>query len=169
MNVKFCDSEYVKNNTSVEKNVDNNLINIHILTASNIDVKLCLGQTYYDHLVQAKIDGTLTNEEDILIDSYIKPFVAHKTHYYLFPHIYVSTSNNGLQEGSATNSASTSFNTYKSIRNNVENIADAYLIRLENELKDNCSNKYPLAVSKFGDNPQANRMTNKMGIYLGKY
>lgn len=168
-NIQWISTSYLKQNTAIENNVDDSLLTPYIVKAGDTHLQSLLGETFYNHLVDAFTNGTETSEETELKDKYIKPYIAELTYWMVFPHIRIKTTNKGVQKESAEFSSSAEYKESLWLRDSIKNIVDLYEIRLEKELKMGYnSGKYPLAKKFCDDNPVKRNNVSRMGIYMGK-
>jgi hypothetical protein len=163
----FVDSEWVKNNTGIEQNVDDSKITPYIIKAHDIHLQPLLGQSFYDHLVVAASANTLTAVEQNLIENFIKPCVTEWSYYIVYPELYIKATNKGPVTQNSEWSTSIDTNAYRIRLNEIRALADLYSERLTKELKRGYSvGQYPLAKYIFDDNPSKQNSTAFGGLWL---
>lgn len=168
-NIQWISTSYLKQNTATENNVDDSLITPFIIKAGDTHLQSLLGETFYNHLVDAFVNQTETPEEITLKDQYIKPYIAELSYWMAFPHLRIKTTNKGTQKENAEFSTSSDYKESLWLRDSIKNIVDLYEIRLERELKLGYKEgRYPLAQKFCEDNPRKSNNVSRMGIYMGK-
>jgi len=166
--VKFIDTVFLKENTTITDNVDDNLLVPYIYKAQDTHLQQALGTTFYNHLKQSIIDGTTTVDERALIIGYIQKMVAEWALYEVLPFINYKLTNKSLSKERSEYSNNSELNELKYIRQTVRDMAEFYTKRLTNHLNQNCE-LYP----KYNDpdNPENLRKSNKSyytGIFIPK-
>lgn len=79
MAVYLITEEYIKQNSPVTTNVQMKDLFPHIIAAQNLFLQNILGSEFFDHIQKAFEDQTLTANETILVQDYIKPAVLWRT------------------------------------------------------------------------------------------
>lgn len=167
MEVIFVSPKYLKDNTGVEQNVDDSKILPYIRKAQHNHIMNLLGQSFYNHLIQAKIDNTLTPQEDAFIKSYLQPCLAEYAYYEAYPFLGIKTTNKGQSKENSEWSNNAELNEMKYMRNAIKDMADLYSIRLTKDLRRGYdAGEFPLAKTIFGDNPEKSKKGYFNGIYL---
>lgn len=134
--VKFVSSEFIKENTTIQDNVDDDIIVPYIYKVQDRYLQQSLGTTFYEHLKLAIINQTLTNDEDDLIRDYIQPMITEYVVYELLPHINYKLTNKAVSTQNSEYSNPSSLDEVKYLRYSVRDMADFYLKRLNKFLCD---------------------------------
>jgi hypothetical protein len=141
--VKFVDALYIKENSTIEFNVDDKKITPLIYKVQDLYLQQSLGTTFYKHLKNAVVNTelqtgtTLTNDEIDLITDYIQPVVGEYALYELIPLINFNFTNKAVSQKSSEFSQPSNLDEVKYIRNNIKNMAEFYMKRLNKYLCDN--------------------------------
>lgn len=166
--VKFIDIDFLKSNTTINENVDDNILVPFIYKAQDTHLQSVLGSSFYNHLKSAIVANSLTPEERALILDYIQNMVAEWTLYEVLPFINYKLTNKAISKERSEYSNNSELNELKYIRQTVRDLAEFYSKRLVNELNQNC-NLYPEYNNP--DRPENLRKNNSVyysGIYIPK-
>ena len=157
-----------KKSQIVDENIDDQRVNPLIFKAQDFYIAESLGSTFYQHLMDAVKDDTLTNDETDLLNFYIKPALSEWIFYMSKSLLSTRTSNKGELNQSAMYAAAIDIKEKNEIKNEIERLADAYTKRLEKYLCDN-STLFPLYYNSANDeNLHPQRKTNYTGVFISK-
>lgn len=134
--VYFISTEYLRQNTPIEQNVDDDKITPFITQAEQTYLQQSIGETGLNALKNGIINNTLTQDETDLIRNYIQPLVAQYTFYLALPFIAFKATNKSLSKESSEYSTPVDLEELKYIRNNVKDVAEFYQRRLVKYLLD---------------------------------
>ena len=137
--VKFISVDYLKENTTIENNVDSSTLSPFIKKAQDTYLQQILGSSFYDHLSDAFVASSLTANEENLIRDYIQQMVAEWTLYLVLPHINYKLTNKAVSQQSSEFSEASTVEEIKYLRNSVRDLAEFYSERLTSYLCDNSS------------------------------
>jgi len=137
--VKFISTTYLKEITTIEDNVDDNKLVPFIYKAQETKIQQALGSTFYFHLTDAISNSTLTSDEEDLIRNYIQPATAEWTLYDALPFLNTKLTNKAVSKESSEFSQPSDLAEVKFLRNNVRDMAEFYIKRLNVYLCDNAS------------------------------
>jgi hypothetical protein len=92
--------QYLFTWTTVDNNVDPQLINANITIAQDTNIQSILGQTLYWKLMNDVATGAINSEPNYqtLINTYVQPALAHFTHYHLMFDLRTRDTNKGVLE-----------------------------------------------------------------------
>jgi len=166
--VKFISTVFLKENTTIEDNVDDNKLVPFIYKVQDIHLQQALGTTFYEHLKAGVVNNTLTTDETDLIRDYIQNMVAEWTLYESMPFLSNKLTNKSISQENSEYSTPSTLDEIKYLRNNVRDIAEFYTKRLTKYMCDNASlfPKYLNPDSK--ENLSKNSKSYFSGIYLPK-
>lgn len=133
---QFIDTDYLKDNTSIEYNVDDSKINPTIFAAQDMHIAHVLGSDFYVHLQQAAAGGTLTSDEETLIRDYIQVPVAHWTHYMLVNQLRSKLTNKSLSQENSQYSLAAERQDAQDLKSEIRDLAEFYTQRLIKYLCD---------------------------------
>lgn len=130
----FVDVEYILNNTIVNQNVEERLLNVAIVEAMNIHLQPVLGTKLYKKLI-AMIDddsiltSTNINYKNLLID-YVQPACAQWTVFEVVPYLKYKLMNKTVAVQNSDNSTPIETADLISFRNDIRNKAEFYNQRM---------------------------------------
>jgi len=118
--------------TSVNKNVDRDLIKAEIQLTQDIHLQAILGTKFLNHLYSkiTSTGNTLNADEKELLDEYISPFLIQKSYATMIPNIWAQTLNRGLMNGSAESSSSIDIDAMRYLKSIQDQKAEFYKQRL---------------------------------------
>tara|TARA_R110000765_G_scaffold84278_3_gene163171 strand:+ start:7345 stop:7848 length:504 start_codon:yes stop_codon:yes gene_type:complete len=163
----FINTTYLKTNTAIEYNVDDDKLVSFITKAQDIQIQGILGSDFYDYL-QGKItanSNTFNADELKLMREYIQPALAEWTTYYVLPFLANKVTNKSVVKESSQWSNTSDLNELKYLQQTVRDMAEFYLERLTKYMCDN-STLFPVYVSATDDNMSKIKTTYFSGIYL---
>jgi hypothetical protein len=134
--VKFVSADYVKQNTTIELNVDDAKLNSVILKAQRIYIQQVLGSYFYEHLSTQISGNTLTTLEEDLMRDYIQPALSEWTLYEVLPFLNYKATNKAVSKQSSEFSEASTLDEIKYLRNSVRDMASFFTQRLTKYLCD---------------------------------
>jgi hypothetical protein len=135
--VYFIDVNYLKLNSAVQFNVDDDLLVPAINKAHDITIQTALGTDFFEHLKLSAKNDVLTAEEDELIRDYIRPVLVESALYEALPFIALKITNKSISTQNSEYSEASDLSQMKYLRNTVKDSLDFYLIRLNEHLRLN--------------------------------
>lgn len=166
--VQFVTSEQVKQNSTIEMNVDDSKISPIIMKVQYIYIQQSLGSSFYEHLVNAVSGGTLTTAEDNLIRTYLQPTIIEYTVYEVLPFLNFKATNKAISKQNSDNSTPSDLSEIKYLRSNVKDMAEFMNTRLVKYLCDN-SNLFPEYLNPtHPENLPKKSKTYFTGVYIPK-
>ena len=154
MAVLFISEETIKNSTTINGNVDVEMLLPYIKVAQDI------------HVLQVDIEGTggasLTGNYKILVDTYIQPLLIHYSLYECLPFLSYKIMNKDIVRKISETSRSASLEDIKYIRNIVLNTAQFYTQRLIDYICNNSAN-FP----EYNTNSNGDMSPSKEGYFNG--
>jgi hypothetical protein len=163
--VKFVSTTYIKENTVIEPNFDDNKLVPFIYSTQRVVLEQSLGTTFYRHLEDAVVNNTLNSDEENLLRDYIQPMLANYVFYEVFPFINYKATNKAISKESSEYSQSSDLEEVKYVRNSIFNMAQFYLKRLNKFLTD-YPNMFPQYANQ-GSKP--NLPKNSKSYFSGVY
>jgi len=143
---------------------DTSYFDKYILTSQRKYIKPVLGVDYYDELLTQIEGASLTADNTIIVDNFIKPMLAHYVVYEVYSKIHTQLTNQGTMQNDTEFSDQVRSFDYSQSRDFYINKADFWkvdMIEYIKEAKDSDSTKFPLFDDC--DNPP---QVNKKGIIL---
>lgn len=166
--VKFIDAAYLKQHTTIEQNVDDNKLTPFILKSQDTHLQEILGSSFMEHLYNAYLNNTMTNDERNLVIDYIQRMVAEWAFYEAYPHITFKPANKAVVKQNSDNSNPIELDELKYMRNVIRDLAEFYSERLRKYLNYN-SELFPeyYNINAPENLPRINR-SYFSGIYTGR-
>ncbi len=137
----------------------------YILTSQRKYVRPTLGKDWYNEILDQIENTTLTADNQIIVDSFLKPMLAHFVVYECYSKVHTQLTNQGtMQAGTEFSEQSNSFD-YSQSRDFYINKGDMWrkdMIVYIEDAKDDDDSKYPLFNVCDNGQPQL----NKKGFYF---
>lgn len=136
----------------------------YILTSQRKYVKSVLGVDYYNELLTEIEGNSLTADNTIIVDDFIKPMLAHYIVYEVYSKVHTQLTNQGAMENDTEYSDQAKSFEYSQSRDFYINKADFWkkdMIDYIKEAKDSDSSKFPLY-----DDCENPPQVNKKGFIL---
>lgn len=166
MAVLFVSEDTIKKSTTINGNVDAELLLPYIKVAQDIHIHQLLGTDLYDKLASLITAGTMqqaaNDDYETLIDKYVQPVLIHYSLYECLPFLSYKIMNKDLVRKISEQSSAASLEDLKYLRNIVLNTAEYYAERLVDWLRNN-SDKYP----EYNSNSGADLSPNKEAYFSG--
>tara|TARA_R110000850_G_scaffold5554_1_gene22769 strand:+ start:6813 stop:7379 length:567 start_codon:yes stop_codon:yes gene_type:complete len=161
-------TQRVKDNSSIQNNVDDKLIAPYIKKAQFTHIHQLLGTKLYEKVLSDVETGTLTGNYKILVDRYVTPCLIEWTVYEVMPFISLKLDNKSISKGKSDYSDAGDLNDLKYLRQTVRDLALFYNQRIIDYLKTNTSlfQEY-LTNSNLDEIKPTNRTNMIGGVYLG--
>lgn len=145
--IYLVSAQTVKENTPMNTNVDDGLINTAIIDAQTINIQQACGTILYKKILSLVEDGSISNEENEkyknLLDEYIQPAIISWTYVYSIPSIHTKVMNVGVVQQSSENSNSADLKNTQFILDDARNRAQYYTELLTRYLIANCKELFP--------------------------
>lgn len=129
--VKFISTKFLKENTTIQDNVDDDILVPFIYKSQDTHLQQVLGTTFYDRLKDGVVADDLNADETALIDDYIQNMVAEWTLYESLPHLNYKLTNKAISKESSEFSVNSELNELKYLRESVRDMAEFYTKRLQ--------------------------------------
>lgn len=122
----------LKSFTSINKNVDINLIKAEILITQDVFLENILGTKFINSLYDkiSLTGNTFTEDEKTLVDDFISPYLIQMSYATLIPQIWARTVNRGIMNGDAESATSVDVKTMSYLKNSQLSTANHYEQRL---------------------------------------
>ena len=165
--VLFITARKLKENTTIDSNVDDDLLVPYILKSQDIHIHQTLGTDLYN-LLKTQVSGaTLTVPNTTLLEDYIQPALIEWALYESLPFIALKLNNKTLGRNNGEFLEAGSLEDLKYIRNASRDLAEFYTQRIIGFIKENI-NDYPTYHTNTGlDKIVPNSSSYFGGIYLG--
>jgi hypothetical protein len=167
--VKFISPSFFKENTTVDENVDDDIIVPFIIKAQNLHIQQALGSAFYNRLKEGVANNNLNADEEDFLRDYIQPCLVEYTLYELIPHINYKLTNKAISQKSSEFSQASTLDEVKYLRQSVRDLAEFYMKRIQRFLCDFGTKKFPIYANP-GSNENLKRKKRSYfgGVYLPK-
>lgn len=131
----------------------------YILTSQRKYVRATLGKDYYNEILDEIENTTLTADNTIIVENFLKPMLAHFVVYECYSKVHTQTTNQGTMNNYTEFSNQGDDFVYSQSRDFYINKGDTWrkdMITYIDEAKDDDSTKYPL-FDTCDDQPQLNK------------
>lgn len=165
LKVKFISTIYLKENTTIEDNVDDNKLVPFIYAAQDTHIQQALGATFYNRLKSGVTVNNLTVDEEDFLRDYVQPCLAQWAFYEVYPFLNYKATNKAVSKENSEWSQASELDEIKYMRNSIRDLAEFYLKRLNTFLCD-YSNLFPEY-----ENPDSkeNVVANNKSYFSGVY
>lgn len=163
----FISVTYLKENTSINGNVDAEVLQPHILLGQRVHIERITGTDLYRKLQNDISGGTVTGNYKILLDDYIAPALAQMTYYEALPFIQFKMTNKSVMKKGSDNSTAVDLDELKYLRQGVRDLGEYLMQRISDYLLAN-QNLFPELLSNSDlDDIQPKFDNYFYGVYLG--
>ena len=144
-NVLFVDANYIKSISTVNHNLDENLIRPNIMLAQDKYVLPILGSGVMGEIKQQISDGSISayTANTLVLNEFIQPVTAYWTLYEMVPTLVWRLQNKGLEKKNSENSVSPTIAEITFMQDGFKSSAMFYSQRLSQFMKEN-QDLYPL-------------------------
>lgn len=162
MAVLFISEDTIKKSTTINGNVDVELLLPYIKVAQDIHVQQLLGTDLYDKITAEITGSSLAGVYKTLTDVYIQPVLIHYSLYECLPFLSYKIMNKDIVRKLSETSTGASLEDIKYLRRTVLDTAEFYAKRLSEYLINN-TGSYP----EYGTNSGADMSPNKEAYFSG--
>lgn len=164
--VLFISEQRLKSLTAIHDNVEPDDLMPYVVQAQDVYLQDILGTTFYNHLKDQIVGGSLTSAETTLIDDYLANTAANYALYMALPTLNYKFKNKAVLSPSAEEAVNVGLDELKYLRDSVLDTAQFYAQRAVEYLCNN-STEFPTYQSPDSDDgmlPNKNTQYNA-GIY----
>src|SRR5210317_1075018 len=141
--VYFISTQYLRDNSPINENVDPKLLKAAIKEAQEIYIRDVIGSGIYDELQDQAYNGTLTADNTTLLDSYIAPCLKYYTLVESMMPLTFKFLNKTVASRNSENATPVTTDELTMIEKRYRDKAEYYADRLRAHLKE-YPEKYPL-------------------------
>jgi hypothetical protein len=134
--VYFISTTYLRQNTPIEDNVDDDKILPYIVQAQQTMLQEGIGETGMNALNTAVQNNTLTPDEQAFMRNYVQPLVAQYAFYLMFPFLNWKSTNKAVSKESSEFSTPADLDEIKYLRSSILDMAEFYKRRMVKYLLD---------------------------------
>jgi hypothetical protein len=134
--VYFISTTYLRQNTPIEDNLDDDKILPYIIQAQQTIVQEGIGETGMNALNTAVQNNTLTPDEQAFMRNYVQPLVAQYAFYLMFPFLNWKSTNKAVSKESSEFSTPADLDEIKYLRSSILDMAEFYKRRMVKYLLD---------------------------------
>lgn len=146
MRIYLISIDYLKEHTTINANVDTNILNSPIWEAQEINVHQILGTKLYKRILELISNGDINQPSYIkykeLLDDYIQPVCCYWAWLYSLPYLAMKAVNKGVQRQTDENSNNANMQELHYLEETIKDKADFFSQRLADYLLQNRSD-YP--------------------------
>jgi len=166
-NTLMISVDYLRDNTSVNGNVDNEILEPFILTAQTVHLEQILGTALFNDIVTNIQADTVAGGNKTLLDDYIQPCLIQWSVYEALPFLNYKFTNKSVATKSSDNSDPVELNELQYLRGTVRDIAEYLSQRITDYLKAN-PDTFPLYLNPGNtcDTIRPNSSSYFNGIFL---
>lgn len=169
-NTLFISVDYLRDNSSINGNTDNEILEPYIITAQTVHIEQILGTGLFNDIVTNIQADTITGNNKTLLDDYIQPCLLQWSIYEALPFLNFKMTNKAVTTKSSDNSEPVGLSEIQYLRQNVRDTAEYLSQRVTDYLKANPS-LFPLYRNPGSscDTIRPNSSSYFNGIYLADY
>lgn len=134
---QFINVDYLKKNSTIQMNVDNDTLTPYILLAQDTHIAEAIGSSFYDHLQNAVATSATTSDELYFLTTFVQPALAQWALWLVLPFLDSKITNKGIVNQNSEWSTTAEEAKYKRMSNAVRDMAEFKLKRLVKYLCDN--------------------------------
>lgn len=168
--VLMISTQFLKNNTVINENVDDELLEPFIVTAQNIRIERVLGSDLFNNIVSNIENNAVSGINKTILDNYLQPALTQWTLYEALPYILFKLTNKSISKKDSENSVSADLSEMQYLRKNVRDVAE-YLDQRFIEFLEEEWNNGNLPLYRGGnsnlDDIRPTTSTYFNGMYLG--
>ena len=146
MAVYMMSADWLKENSTLDLNIDDKTLKMAILEAQEIHIREAIGSGVYDELIGQISASTLTSANQTLMNNYIRPALKYWAIVESIAVNVMKMVNKGLGKRSADNFTPADTGDITMLENRMRDKAEYYTNRLRDYLHEN-SSTYPLFLS----------------------
>jgi hypothetical protein len=135
--VYFISTTYLRENTPIEDNVDDDKIAPFIIQAQDTFLQEGIGETFYDRLKDGVENNNLNVNEGTFLRNFVQPLVAQYSFYLMFPFLNFKATNKAISKESSEYSTPAELSEIQYLRSNILDLAEFYKRRMIKWLLDN--------------------------------
>jgi hypothetical protein len=147
--VYFISTQYLRENTPIEDNVDDDKIAPFIIQAQDTYLQEGIGETFYNRLKEGVQNNDLNYNELAFMRNFVQPLVAQYAFYLMFPFLNYKATNKSIAKESSEFSTPSELDEIKYLRSSILDLAEFYKRRMIKWLSD-----FPGTFPQY-DNPSA--------------
>ena len=159
-NTEIITAQEVMDYTTLDLGFDIDYFTNYILSTQRKYVRDLLGKDYYDEILTQVEGASLTPDNTIIVDDFLKPMLAHYIIFEVMPAVRTQFVNQGAMINDTEFSDSSSSFDYSGMRNFFSSEGDLWKNQTDQYIKDEKkedSTKYPLYKSCSETLPQTNK------------
>lgn len=166
--VRFITPSYLYKFTSIDDNVDADLLNPYIDQSQDINIQQVIGNSLYVKLKTDVASNSVSGYYLTLMKDYIQPAQTQWTLYYAMPFINFRITNKSISQKNSENSTTSTVEDIKWLRDQVRDTAEFLTRRVTEYIMTNTGNfpEYFTTTGPYQIKPKSDNYFG--GVYLGK-
>jgi hypothetical protein len=141
--VLLVSAQKIKSFTEVDSNIDEKLLLAGVQIAQDLGLQGLLGTRFYQHILNAAQNSTLTGPENTLLQDYIQPYLLWRATWESLPTLWMRVMNKSVIVGQTEQGSPVGKGDLNYLRNIHENRYEFYAQRMMDYIKNHPSD-YPL-------------------------
>jgi len=129
--------DYLRDNTTINKNTDSEILKPFIILAQNMRIESILGTGLFNDIITNIKGSSIAGDNKTLLDEYIQPCLLQWSLYEALPFINYKLTNKAVSTKSSDNSEAVELGELQYLRGSVRNAAEYLSQRVTNYLKAN--------------------------------
>jgi len=134
--VYFISTTYLRENTPIEDNIDDDKILPYIVQAQQTILQEGIGETGMNALNTAVQNNSLTPDEQAFMRNYVQPLIAQYSFYLMSPFLNWKSTNKAISKESSEFSTPADLDEIKYLRSSILDMAEFYKRRMVKYLLD---------------------------------
>lgn len=160
-------TKYLKDNSTINLNVDDELLRPNIIKAQNLRIESILGSDLFNEILDAVTNGTVSGDTETLLVDYIQPTIVEWAIYEALPSLNYKLTNKSVAKKDSDNSTPVELNELSFVREGFRSSAEYYSNRITKFIEANIS-KYPkYYTNSTVDDIKPSKNNYFSGFYLG--
>jgi hypothetical protein len=164
--ILFLNVEYIRENSMINGNVDNKIIEPFIKKCQDKYIEPILGTDLLQKLKNDISGNTVTGNYKILLDEYVQKCLVEWVIYEGLPFFNYKITNKAVSKKDSDNSSPSDLDEIKYLRNNVRDTSEYYSQRITDYLCANQSDFPEYTSNNDSDDIRPNKTSYFGGIYL---
>jgi hypothetical protein len=174
--IKLISEQFIKDNSPLMNNVENQFISIHILESQNIELLYAIGEETFNEIITqysnwaaqpgSDINIYVTPQNQYIRNEFIKWILLYYTLYHSVYDLDSKLTNKGYEQQHSSYSINSSQSSLENRRKEYKNMAESYISRLLKYLQNNLDS-YPLYKTFIGIDCDNSIDKTNLDWYLG--
>jgi len=166
--ILFVTSQYVKDNTAINDNVDSDILEPYIVIAQKVHIERILGTDLYQKLQADIVAGSVTGVYKVLLDEYVQNVLAQYSFYESLPFLNYKMTNKSVLTKDSDNSTAAGIEEIRYLQGKVRDICEYLAQRIHDYLCANSTDYPEYTANNDSDDIKPSNSSYFGGLYLGE-